>query len=712
LRTDSLRKSKKPKKGSKKSSKRERRARSELDRLWRSGRYWEWLEAVEASDLTGEVPEQWLEAWKGLCRRAFRQPEDLRELWERRRAFRSFPDFPDLHLLLLVEGFVDGREVRDEISRLHGLSLPAQALRDRVLSRDEGKGFPEEKARQALKACAAQPEKVTKRLYSDLASLLATRAGPSPFDQTLRVLAECFGQIRSLKSTAAAKTGRARRDPFLLERLDNALERATGHLAPTLRSILLRPFVFRACRFFTDLARAGETKVLAEIGSSAPFLFSLAAGDHAKELREQLLHIHPENLSIRDTTLLPDRVSSASLEEKLVLLARLRGSARRRLAEVIEEVPRFWEDPEDVAGDELLSFFRFLYEQVLTELAGRQPGLSQRERLHLARVADPIIGRDLHILAAGGREEELAEILRLCAGAGCLGPRLAVVALMVAERVRNRDLALRAEVVLRDTSPPTREQVLQALDEFPHLYFPYVGAVKPLIALLQDAESLISDLGFRFAHQTEALFYLTTAMDRDAGPLATLMRETASQISRGDLKILRREVKRYHDHPAFALLNDYLRCFPDGRLTQEGYVCLAKAVYEREGDLSFLLERLDELASDATPVTSPLPRALDPLPLREIVKLQHDGLLEFLLDHWSVVQELPLSTVQHLVGLSSKKKSLSPLEQRLLVKLSNLLADTSSGPEADEATRIRREIVEILYRLRKRRSGPERRRWR
>ena len=655
------------------------------------------------------MPDQWLEAWKGLCRRAFRRPEDLRELWERRRAFRNLPDFPDLRLLLLVEGIVDGPQVRDEISRLHGLSLPAQALRERVLSRGEGKDFPDEKARQALKALAAQPEKVTKRLYSDLASLLETGAGHSPLAQAFRTLAECFGKIRSLKPTAAAKTGRPRRDPFFLERLDNALERATGDLPPALRTILLRPFVFRASRFFADLAHAGETKALAEIGSSVPFLFSLAAGDRANELREQLLLIHPENLSIRDTTLMPDRISSASLEEKLVLLARLRGSARQRLADVIGEVPGFWDETEDGRTDELLAFFRFLYEQVLAELATRRPGLSPREQLDLARVADPIIRRDLHLLAPGRHEEELAVVLRLSARAGCLGPRLAVLALAVAERVGDRDLGRRAEAVLRDASPPTREQILQTLDEFPHLYFPYVGTVKPLIANLQDAESLVTELGFRFARQTEALLYLTTAMDHHAGPLATLMRETTSQISREDLKILRREAKRYQDHPAFALLSDYLHCFPEGRLTQKGYVCLAKAVYEREGDLSFVLERLDELFSDAAGGKSPLSRALDPLPLKEIVRLQHLGLLEFLLDHWSVVQELPLSTVQHLVGLSSKKKSLSPLEQRLLIKLSNLLGDTSSGPKADEAARIRQEIVEILYRLRKRRSGSQRR---
>lgn len=698
-----MKKSKKPKKRSKKPAKAKKKKglRGELQRLWRTGRYWEWLEALESWE--GEEPDRglWLEAWRNIARRALRSPENLKDLWDRQQLFQSRPDFPDLEFLLLLRDFVENGELQEKISTIQGLSLPAAALQKQALLWKE-EDLPEVEIQRALKTLAERPEKATRKTYNSLARVVEPY-GPGPLTRALEELAHHIPEIRRLNRKTTVRMGASGLDSFFLDDLDQIIQDATRELAPALRRILLFPFAFQIARLFEWLAREGEFRAAAEAASLMPFLFSLAAGDRAKEIRERLLPFQPEVLSAADIAVIGKRLSGADLEEKLALLNQLRIGARKSLHEM-EGGLDFFEDfgPEEPEAEELLHLFAALYRDVLEDLTTRQPDLSERERLELARVMDGILFRDLNLLAPDAGPEQIAEILELAGRAGCLGPRLAVLALITAGRVGAGRLARLAKACLQDRFKPGPEDMLAVLDRFPDLYFPYLSALKPLAGTVQNFEDLLPSISSKVIDYLEFSLLMNAAVDEDSGPFSFLFANSVNQSMR-QLQILRRELKSFEDHPAFRLVGTYLRSFPDGRLTEEGCRSLAGAVYEEHGTLAPLIERLEYLSQgSASGGRTSLPSPFDPF-ADDVIEFQHLGLLQVIVEHPAAAEELSTETIELLVAGLTRKRQLSQLEQRLLLKLANLLAKKEDD---GKAAALHRQLHDLLLGAHKR--GPRR----
>ena len=477
-------------------SKQERRLRKELDKYWRTGRYWEWLALVEKENLHRNYPREEQEAWNSLVKRALRLPANLQEFWTHLPSIKKYPSFPDFRCLLLLRDFVAGKEVRSDLAALRNLTFPAESFRQKALSwKDDF--FPEKKIRSLLAAFLHHPEKVTPKYYSSLASLV----GGTGLATVVTDLGSKFDGVRRLNRKTR---GRRRLGSEILKKVadaDRLLKEISGVLALPLQEILFYPFLFQVHSFFREGVEKEAVPILLRVASSMPFMFLKAAGEKGEELQKHLLGASA-TLSDLDRSYLA-KISGGSLEEKAALVGRMRSPLQKG------------------AGDEYYDQFRQLYQSLLTDLAARQESLPERERRELAQVMASSVLKDLPLLWTDPDDlGQLMDLLRPMAAIGLGNGKMAVLGLILAEKIRDRDLKKQAQNSLKDQLELSQEDILWVLDSFPELIFPEVGSLRALVEVGGTDAAFMPMLVDRVRDELQ-MFLITHAVTRRSrGPLA------------------------------------------------------------------------------------------------------------------------------------------------------------------------------------------------
>ena len=664
-------------------SKAERRTKKELEKAWKAGRYWEWLAQVEKEGLRRELAGPWLEAWKSLVKRALRLPANLEEFWAGARELKDFPELPDLHGLLLLGDFVEGREVREKIAALKNLTFPAEALRKRALAWQEESDL-EEKIRDILSGFLSEPGQVSGDVYRELSSLTRGSSLSAP-------LADLGARIDFLRGREAGKKkgrGRPKKAPPFdwgrLQGLDFPLREVSSRVAPALSGVLLYPFLFHLSELLRGLAKRGQDRLLASASSSAPFALSLLAGEKAAALQEKLLRLGGNFAAEADPVMMDRKIRAGGLEEKLPLLKIIRPLAH---SEGEREIRGVW-----------IGRFRELYRGILADLAARQKALSDRERRGLVPVMAPVIRRDLSILWA--EPEDLADLLGLIAAAGLLDRTWAVLCLLL-WRWTPDALRQEAMAMLRGQPAPSPAELSWFFEETSELVFPRFSAFRPLLQLWGADRPFVANLVLLIGEQMECAFVSFQAVGR--GGAIPFIREEIAAERQEMLAAMSRELNSFQDQPAFVFLRDFLKAFPQGRLTAEGYAIYFKMISAYGMELG---RAIDSLSREAENGPSFTPGGLAPFMLGGLNTVQGErrrGFLLFLQGNLGILKTCKIEEAERLLHFLAEQKELRECAP-VMIGLANALGERAAAGEKT-AGPIHEKAMRLLIDMKRRTRG-------
>ena len=656
-------------------SKQEKRLRKELEKFWRVGRYWEWLALVEKENLQRNYPREEQEAWNSLVKRALRLPANLQEFWTHLPSIKKYPSFPDFRCLLLLRDFVAGKDVREELAALRNLTFPAESFRQKALSwKDDF--FPIKKIRSLLAAFLHHPEKVTPKFYSSLASFV----GGTELATVVTNLGSKFDWVRRLNRKTR---GGRRLGSEILKKVadaDRLLKEISGVLALPLQEILFYPFLFQVHSFFREGVEKEAVPVLLRVASSMPFMFLKAAGEKGEELQKHLLGASA-TLSDLDRSYLA-KISGGSLEEKAELVGRMRSPLQKG------------------AGDEYYDQFRQLYQSLLTDLAARRESLPERERRELAQVMASSVLKDLPLLWTDPDDlGQLMNLLRPIAAIGLGNAKIAVLGLILAEKIRDRELKKQAQISLKDQGDLSHKDILWVLDSFPDLVFPEVGSLRVLVELGGTDAPFMPMLVDRVWDEIQMFLITYAVTQRTRGPLAFF-----SELSVEDFKVgyyaWRRELAALKAYAPFSLLIEGFACFPEGYFTEKGFQRYLNLRYEREMGLDWIIPELEKNRNKTLLAKRFLADSFLPLPVEEILGEMEKAFFLFLEERFEGLKTAKLDTLEKLTDILLRRKP-TVTEGNLLIRISNLLGE--SLPDGKSRARaLREKIVNHLVRYKQR----------
>jgi hypothetical protein len=287
------------------------------------------------------------------------------------------------------------------------------------------------------------------------------------------------------------------------------------------------------------------------VASATPFLFLRAAGDRCEEFQKHFLGAS-RTLSGPDRSFLARVCSGGSVEEKASLLARLRSLLQEE------------------TGHQYLDSFRDLYQGLLLDLAKQAENLSEREKRELARVLNDQLLRDLRLLLdCFDSLEDLTAFLGPAAAIGINNGKFAVFVLIMAEKLRDKDLKKQAQDSLRKQGGPKEEEIFWVLDIFPDLVFPEVSSLRPFLEMAGESPSFLPALAERVQTEIQILLF-GHAFSRGASDLLPPWFDREGEDMKMEYQIWRRELTALSSYPSFSILNEVLACYSEGYFTQAG----------------------------------------------------------------------------------------------------------------------------------------------
>lgn len=565
-----------------------------IEKLLRAGRYWEWLKEVESQNREARYAQEYAEVWKGLVRKALRNPQSFQEFCKEVKAVKHPPNSQDVNFLRILAGFIDGNQSVEDLAALKGLGQPAETLRQRALSwKDDSASL--EPMRKELRVFMTQPQKVTTRYYEQ-----AGLHFPIPgFRETAAVMAEDIAAVRRLNSKSAAEKGWKVVGFHQLSVIDASLAEGMDVYPQAFYRILIHPFVWNMAVLMERLSKEGNSVSMAKLVRSIPFLFQQVAGEKAETIHQALKAFQPEIMADASAGQLQAEMDSAGFEEKVMFLGTLRRQLREKsrsahgpLDMIFDE---FEEDEEET--EKLFEVFRRLFHQVLDEIGQKAKEIGPRDERELRRVMDQIVVEDLDLLIdAPDRSSDMARLFSHLASVGCLGKRMALFALIVAAARRSTTLQASAQEALDRSAPVTGEDLRWILEKSQMLHFPRLSVLKPLLdRFREDAELLGLTLRELLSELWEFVFLSTFAMDA-MGMHRKRGEKTDPKVER-ILQELRQESAALKHYTEFHLIPGFLECFRGGTYTEESFLQWLSYLRENcDNYLSFVEDELQHLA--------------------------------------------------------------------------------------------------------------------
>ncbi len=483
----------------------------------------------------------------------------------------------------------------------------------------------------------------------------------------------------------------------------------TEIMPPALREIFLHPFVHNLALMCRRLAPEALINQASQLAGSMPFLLPRLAGDNLDEV-EQKLSINCRQLMQGDDEDPHDdlarKTESLSLEEKLALLSGLRLEVRAsRSRKPGLEFPDNFEDEDEWDNEPFQEEPRhemqqrtgqllLLYLRILSDISGRLPSLSPREKKELVRVMEPILLQDLEFVRNSIQTgQELMDILGAVMKAGCAGARLGLLTVLISSHYRNGDLRRQAEKYLDQLPAPTPQDMEWLATEWTEYYYPRIRSLKPLLARYEQNENLLGIFGTQICSSLE--FSLCEPLFlTDFAILGPADRKTVKPEEPG---IVRRELDALAEFKFFDLVRHYLRCHPDDRITVDGHLCWLNALrsYRPAEVWQFAL---DELRRGVRTVEEEdifsLGGALDRLIAEKL-----EALILFMMEHLDELATLPMDILGPLLNELLAHPRIHPGHLPFLVRLEKVLAakveagDKSARPVMDKIRRLMQKLV-------------------
>lgn len=657
----------------------QKRIRKELDKTYQTGHYWEWLRIVEQAGLVASFGHEWEEVWKKVAQRSLRLPRHFQEFFGQIGSFKQVPDIPDLTLLRLVQQHLEGNPVQQELSALGGLSPSGKVFREKALSWKENL-FPQEKALRVLTQFISQPAKIDQKHYNQLADLIPG----TDIALYIRGLGEGMKSLRKVTGPSGLKRTVREEQLKALRRLDLDVEEFAPVIPSNLFSVLLFPFIGQLAHFFKVKSLRESTSRLAEVVSALPFLFDRLAGERATAIKGHLLGFKAQRSSTQALAVLTEQASKAGFEGKVGLLGQIRTLIRNHPA------------------TELLDLFLRIYKEVLVTIAEKAAGLPLRQKRELPRVLGPVIGGDIEILWQDellfADFSRMADFLEAIGQAGCLDRKLALLSLIVAEKARNKGLKTIAFQCLAGPERVSSEELKWVLTSMDEMVFPFVGLLRPLTGFFSNDPEMLALLGGYILNHLEYCLIQATKDQGLRNPFMIdyLLMEDFQKI----IAMVRAEISGYKEDPVFAVILEFLNCFPKNMFTIEGYYAFLALSFEKNRDLIPILAKAGEINRKITgkkEIGFIKGQVLEPDSIH-FFKLKI--FQRFILNHLNALKEIPLEKMEEVIVLAQEAFGSNDLKT-FISRLSNILADRVKKGEK-EAGLWKNRVLEILVRLKRR----------
>jgi hypothetical protein len=686
-----------------------KRVRRDIEKFHRSGRYWELLRLLEAENAVSDHSKEHREAWQALTWQSVKDHSAFARFCAEVESLKKLPGDPDFRFLMLLKGFAENRNSKEEILQVKGLSPGAEKLRSNFAAFASDSGLQDGKLKVLLEKFVREPDKITRRYYEQLAGLLPGK----PSRENVRRLGEYIPNARSLNGKGALSQGWDGCSENTLKRLDMKMFVLSKDLPSALRDIVLHPFVHNLAALCRRLAPETTRQQGAAFVQAMTFAFPRLAGERAAEIKSKLLS-DPDKWSEemdRTPASLQEELKGLELEARLSLLARL-----RRMVESGPShaggfgSPDFFDDDEDDEDEDemeqeereiaarLAKTLLMVYRNILGDLARRTPTLPPREQRELARVMEPILRDDLQfIFDVMEGPGDFVSFLRAILDAGCVGVRLGLLGLLAGARYRDRDLLTRAEKVLDQAAEPTVDDMKWLAHQWIELYYPSARSLRPMLQRYADRRELLLVLVIHLCNEVELELFEFTAGAQLPGILSDLFGGLGAQKPKNP-GILRRELAELNDYDVLTLARLFLGCYPEDRLTIEGHLRWFNTIHSiHPGDFwKFCLddirhyEKLQERSRSLFPFGMPGGFKNDKV----------EALLLFMKEHSDELPMVPFDALGPLLDELLKHPKSFAQEQGLLIRLNNLLcARLDAGEEAVRP--LLDEIEDILLSLAK-----------
>ena len=680
-----------------------KRIRRDIEKYFRSGRYWELLRLLEIEGLVSANANEYRESWKAVIGNALKHEAGFDEFRREVGMLKSLPDDSGFRFLMRLRGYIEGRKSAKDVLELKGLPPDAERLRSNFAhfisslpTRDKLKTFLEKFLRE--------PDKITRRHYEQVAAMLPGALGKSAIG-----LGELIFSVRRFNHKNFASGGWDSIDLSDLRKLDEDLLMYTELMSPALREIFLHPFARNLALMCRRLAPEMVINQALQLVGSMPFLLPRLAGDRLDEIERKLSinrrHLmEGNNEDGRDD--LARKAESLSIEEKLDLLSGLRLEVRAsQFGEPDWDLPDNFDDEDEWDDDELRKEqsnemlrlpgqLLFMYLHILSDISGRLPGLSPRERKELVRVMEPILLQDLEFTRNYIKgDQELMDFLAAALKAGCAGVQIGLLTVLISSHCRNGDLRKQAERYLDQLPAPTQPDMKWLATEWAEYYYPKVKSLKPLLTRYGQNESLLGIFGTQLCSNLE--FSLCEPLILADHPLFDLdEKKTAKPREPG---IVRRELEALTEYKLLDPVRHYLRCHPDDRFTVDGHLCWLNALRSlRPAEVwQFVLDeiRRGRSARKREDVFFPL-ESLDKLIAEKL-----EAMILFMTEHSDELAMLPMDMLGPLLDelpahskiLRNHLPSLIRLEKVLAAKVE--AGDTCARPAMDKIRRLLQDLA-------------------
>lgn len=665
------------------------------ERLLNAGRYWEWLDTVKAENLEGQYPREREQVWKSLTRKALRLPRDFNEFCAKIEGRDAPPNLPDFEFLLALKRFIEsGDGARNELEGLKGLSAPALMLKERALAWSE-KTFPGEKLAALLQTMVEHPENVTQRHYDQLAKALAG----SNLAEPVKKLGAHLRDFRQLNYQSMVKRGWNCIEFHELETMDQLATVHSKSLPESLRRIVLLPYCSQVAILVRRLAAEGPAD-MARLVRCFEHLFPLVAGDRLEELNGKLLLTGAKPASNQSAVQMWSQIETKPLEDKLVLLNRMRLTIGRKAMDDDDFPDPFelFDDDLDDEHIEQLKVFRGLYQQVLGEVAARAVDIPAREQKELRRVLEQLLATDWRLLVDDpGDVEEMAAFLRRLLSVGFAGKQMALLALVVAKRNRSASLQSAAEKVLEQSLPVSEQDLRWLLDEFGPLYFPSIRALAPVIDRCCGDSTLTRVIVSHLFEKTEQLLFTNSLVTGRRSFLSIMFGQEAGNMVK-EFQTLRRELDQLHGcEEQLGPLRVFVSCFAEGFFTRDGFSRWLTYAHGRESWFSYLKTILTIISRRSRDAASNPFQFVD---VEDVWKVQGEAVLHFMKQHMDDFRTMDLAMVSDFIDLVARLKKVVKQDPSILVRINNILDERLQAGEK-EAEAVQREVIRLLQTLAK-----------
>ncbi|KJR42419.1 hypothetical protein MCHI_001682 [Candidatus Magnetoovum chiemensis] len=639
-----------------------KRIKKDIDKLLTKGQYFEFLEKLEEFDLNEEYAKEKKDIWHKISKRSLRQQSGLEEFLVKSANINTYPDFPDVKFLFLLKEFLNNDKIPEEITALKGLSLPAEELRKKILTWND-KTVPEKKLRALLTNLAVKPEKVTKKSYTDIAAQIKNCA----LSESLNALSENIATVKRLNENSVNII-----DYDRLNKIDNKLEKLAEKMPENIAQVLLYPFVCHTSKHLKSIAVKNDPSKLADFISSMPYLFKLTTGEKCEEIKSSLTNYGDVGI---EHSYIEKKLSQAGFEEKAALIWKIRHQINN-----IE------------TKEEYSPYLKTIYNDILEHVYNQLDNLTDREKKELPRVLGNTLVQDLPLIYDD--LEGISNLLQKSAESMCLNSKLALLSLLLSEKMKKNKLRKQAEDALNNLQKPTEDDLGWLIEHFTFIIYPHVKNLKPLIDLYGNNEMFNKKIAYTILGNAEHDMITNTKRESELPNFFSIF--MTPEKANENLSILRREIDSFKEYKVFSEIKNSLHCFPDNCFTEESFICLFNVIYKKSGIVSLIEELENTVLKAKEDMDNPFGMIFSKAAVTDHLKMKEKAIVEVLKKHWDDLNNVNIKTIEKISKIIMSRYS----TDSILIRLSNLLDNRYQKGEK-ELVNLRDNVSGLLMQMRR-----------